>query len=171
VPGLTDLERRCVLPFYLRMMGLNALSHVVPFDTLRDVARETTDDEVTRLLASEWRPRVMGAWLACGRARRLDAALLESLETSWGTLTAPPLAIVALHGLGAKAVPALEAYLRRDVEHQLGSAAFTAAVLERLGSVPADVAVNDQDRRAVDGMLTVARRLSGAEPQSPVDVG
>jgi hypothetical protein len=101
----------------------------------------------------------------------LDAALLESLETSWGTLTAPPLAIVALHGLGAKAVPALEAYLRRDVEHQLGSAAFTAAVLERLGSVPADVAVNDQDRRAVDGMLTVARRLSGAEPQSPVDVG
>jgi hypothetical protein len=59
-----DLERRCVLPFYLRMMGLNALSHVVPFDTLRDVARETTDDEVTRLLASEWRPRVMGAWLA-----------------------------------------------------------------------------------------------------------
>lgn len=104
---MTDLERRCVLPFYLRMIGLNALSHVVPFGTLRDVARGTTDDEVARLLASEWRPRVMGAWLACGRAGRLEGALLESLETSWGTLTAPPLAIVALHGLGAKAVPAL----------------------------------------------------------------
>jgi hypothetical protein len=168
---LTDLERRCVLPFYLPMMGLNALSHAVPFDTLRDVARGTTDDEVARLLASEWRPRVMGAWLACGRASRLEAALLKSLETSWGTLTAPPLAIVALHGLGAKAVPALEVYLRRDLERQLGSAAFAAAVLERLGSVPAGVAVSDQDRRAVDGMLAVARRLGAAEPESPVDAG
>jgi hypothetical protein len=126
---------------------------------------------LTILLASEWRPRVTGAWLACGRAGRLEAALLESLETSRGTLAAPPLAIVALHGLGARAVPALQACLRRDLERQLGAAAFTAAVLERLGSGPAGVAVNDQERRAVDGMLAVARRLGAAEPESPVDVG
>lgn len=156
-----------MLPFYLRMMGLNALSHVVPFDTLRDVARGTTDDEVARLLASEWRPRVMGAWLASGRTRRLEAALLRSLETSRGTLTAPPLATVALHDLGAKAVPSLEAYLRRDLEHQWGSASFTAAVLERLGAVPADGAISDQDRRAVDGMVMVVRRLAAAEPGFP----
>lgn len=153
-----------MLPFYLPMMGLNALSHVVPFGTLRNVARETTDDEVARLLASEWRPRVMGAWLACGRTRQLEAALLRSLETSWGTLTAPPLATVALHGLGAKAVSALEAYLRRDIEHRLGSAAFIAAALERLGIVPAGIAVSDQDRKAVDGMVAVAHRLAAAEP-------
>jgi hypothetical protein len=164
VPGLTDLERRCVLPFYRRMMGLNALSDVVSFDTLRSVARETTDDEVAGLVASGWRPRVMGAWLACGRTGHLEAALLRSLETSGGTLTAPPLATVALHGLGAKAVPALEAYLRRDIERQLGSAAFTGAVLERVGIVPAGIAVSDRDRRAVDGMLTVAHRLAAAEP-------
>ncbi|WP_214109832.1 hypothetical protein [Acrocarpospora catenulata] len=59
--GLTDLERRCVSPFYLKMMGLNALRHDVLFDTLRKVARGTTDDEVAELLASHWRPRVMGA--------------------------------------------------------------------------------------------------------------
>jgi hypothetical protein len=55
-----------------------------PFDALRAVARETTDDEVAQLLSSHWRPRVMGAWLVSGRASRLGAALLESLETlSW----------------------------------------------------------------------------------------
>jgi hypothetical protein len=41
-PGLTELERRYLLPFYLRVIGLRALSHVVPFDTLRDVARKTS---------------------------------------------------------------------------------------------------------------------------------
>jgi hypothetical protein len=75
---LTDLERRCVLPFYLTMMRLNALSHDVPFGALREVAQGTTDDEIARLLTLGWRPRVMGAWLASGRAQRLEAPLLKS---------------------------------------------------------------------------------------------
>jgi hypothetical protein len=160
--GLTDLERRCVLPFYMTMMRLNALSDDVPFDALGEVARGTTDDEVTVLLASAWRQRVMGAWLASGRAQRLEAALLKSLETSAGSLTAPPLATVALDGLGAKAVPSLKTYLQQDLKHELGSASFVAAVLERLDATPTGVAVNDQDRRDVDGMLVIARRLAGA---------
>lgn len=172
VPGLTDLERRCVSPFYLRMMGLNALDHDVPFGSLREVARDTTDGEVTELLASDWRPRVMGAWLASGRARRLEAALLESLETSNGSLTAPPLAAVALHGLGAKAVPSLRTYLRLDLEHEWGSASFVAAVLERVDATPAGVAINDQHRSYVDGMLSVARHLAGTGPgNAPVVPG
>jgi len=52
------------LPFYQKMMGLNVLSHEVPFDTLREVVQGTSDDEVAWLLASSWRPRVIGAWLA-----------------------------------------------------------------------------------------------------------
>jgi hypothetical protein len=164
VSALPDLEQRCVLPFYLRMMGLNALSRDVPFDSLREVARGTTDDEVAELLASHWRPRVMGAWLAPGRTQRLEAALLESLETSLGSLTAPPLATVALHGLGVKAVPSLTTYLRRDLEHGWGSASFVAAVLERLDATPTGISVDDQDRRAVDGMLFVTRCLAEAEP-------
>ncbi|GAA1280601.1 hypothetical protein Psi02_67320 [Planotetraspora silvatica] len=157
------------MPFYLAMMGLNAVRHGVPFDALREVARGTTDDEVAELLASHWRPRVMGAWLASGRTQRLEAALLESLETSLGTLTAPPLATVALHGLGAKAVPSLTTYLRLDLEHRRGSASFVAAVLERLDVTPTGVAIGDRDRRAVDGMLIVARRLAKAEPEIPLD--
>ena len=167
--GLTDLERRCVLPFYLTMMRLNALSHDVPFGALREVAQGTTDDEIAKLLTLGWRPRVMGAWLASGRAQRLEAPLLKSLETSTGSLTAPPLATVALHGLGAKAVPSLRAYLRLDLEHEWGSASFIAAVLERLDDTPADVAVDERDRSAVDGMVVVSRRIAGAEPGIPPD--
>jgi hypothetical protein len=151
------------------MMGLNALSYDIPFDTLREVAQGTTDDEIAKLLASEWRPRVMGAWLVSGRAQRLEAPLLKSLETSAGSLTAPPLATVALHGLGVKAVPSLKTYLRRDLEHEWGSAPFIAAVLERLDATPADVAIGDKDRRAVDGMLIVSRRLAEARPEAPSD--
>jgi hypothetical protein len=162
VPGLSDLERRCAAPSYLSMMGLNALSHDVPYGTLREVGRETTDDEVAQLLDSQWRPRVMGAWLASGRTLLPDVALLNSLETSAGSLTAPPLATVALHGLGANAVPSLNIYLRWDLEHQWASAPFVAAVLERLDAAPAGVAIDHQDRAAVGGMLSVARRLAEA---------
>jgi hypothetical protein len=159
---LTDLERRCVLPFYLTMMGLNALSHDIPFDSLREVAQGTTDNEIAKLLDLGWRPRVMGAWLASGRTRRLESPLLKSLEISAGSLTAPPLATVALHGLGAKAVPSLKTYLRQDLEHEWGSASFVAAILERLHATPVGVAIDDRDRSAIDGMLVVSRRIAEA---------
>lgn len=165
VSGLSDLERRCVVPFYLKMMGLNAAGRDVPLDELLNVARGTTDDEVAALLGSHWRPRVMGAWLASGRAQRLKPALLASLETSAGSLTAPPLATVALHGLAETAVPSLTTYLRRDLEHGWGSAPFVAAVLERLGVPPAGAAFDDQDRRYVDSMLLVARRIAEGRAQ------
>jgi hypothetical protein len=66
-------------------------------------------------------------------------------------------------------LPALEAYLRLDLEHEWGSASFVAAVLERLAAAPAGVAIDDRDRSAVDGMLMVARRLAEAEPEIPPD--
>ncbi|HEY5400329.1 MAG TPA: hypothetical protein VIL16_33585 [Trebonia sp.] len=52
MPGLSDLEQRCVVPFYLKLMGLNAAFRDVPFDGLLNVARETTDGEVVTLLGS-----------------------------------------------------------------------------------------------------------------------
>jgi hypothetical protein len=161
---LNDLERRCVLPFYLTMMGVSVPAEV-PFDTLREVTRTTSDDEVAQLLGSRWRPRVMGAWLASGRALRLKAALLHSLETSLGSLTAPALATVALHGLGGSAVPSLMVYLEQDLAHRWGSAPFVSAVLERLGATPPRAAIDDQHRKAVDQMLAIARRLAEPEPR------
>ena len=85
----------------------------------------------------------MGAWLASGRARRVEAALLESLETSHGTLTAPVLATVALHGLGKAAARPLKTYLQLDLEHHWVAASFVAAVLERLDAAPRGVNADD----------------------------
>jgi hypothetical protein len=48
----------------------------------------------------------------------------------------------------------------------MGSNTFVAAVLERLNATPTGVIVSDQDRRHVDGMLAVVRRLADVEPQS-----
>jgi hypothetical protein len=58
---------------------------------------------------------------------------------------------------------------RRDLEHQLGSSSFAAAVLERLGAVPVGVAIRSQHRRAVGGMLVAVGRLAAAEPEFPAD--
>ena len=81
-----------------------------------------------------------------------------------GSLTAPALATVALHGLGDKAVPSLKIYLQHHLENQWGSAAFVAAVLERLDAAPPRVAIDDQARKALDQMLVIARRLAEPEP-------
>ena len=74
-----------------------------------------------------------------------------------------------MHGLGAEAVPSLMTYLRRDIEHQLGSASFVAAALERLDGMPGSVTIDSQDRIAVDGMLNIVRRLAEAAPEIPAD--
>lgn len=160
---LTELERRCVLPFYRMMMGLSAVTNPrydVPFEDLRELGRETTDAEVVELLGdSNWRPQVMGAWLAAGRTKRVAPVLLESLEASRGSLTAPPLATVALYGLGTAAVPSLRVYLSLALEDHRGSASFVAAVLERLQAAPDGVDIEDRDRMYLDEMLAVAQRL------------
>jgi hypothetical protein len=157
---LSRLERRAVKPFYLRMMGLNALHYEVPWHDLWRLSRQTSDAEVVTLLRGLWRPRVMGAWLSAGREERLAADLLTSVETSAGSLTAPPLAAVAVHGLGHAAIPSLRTYLDIDLQQQHGSAGFVAAMLQTLGTVPDDVTVEDSDREAAQQMLAVARRLA-----------
>lgn len=145
------------------MMGLSAVANPrydVPFEALRELGRETTDAAVVDLLGNaNWRPQVMGAWLAAGRTKRVGPALLESLEASRGSLTVPSLATVALYGLGAAAVPSLQVYLRFDLEGRWGAASFVAAVLERLQAAPDDVDIEDRDRIYLDEMLAVAQCL------------
>lgn len=160
--ALSDLETRCVLPYYLKMMGLNALQHRVDFQSLTEVGQRTSDDEVVRLLRGAWRPRAMGAWFSVGR-RDPDVleTLLWSLTTSAGSLTAPPLATAAVVNVGARAVDALLGYLVNDVAHADGSGRFIGAALEHLGVPTAGVEVTDRDRSALAGMLAVAARLAG----------
>lgn len=163
--ALPELETRCVVPFYLKMMGLNALQHPVDYPSLAAVGQRTSDDEVIRLLRGEWRPRVMGAWFAAGRHDpEVLETLLWSLTTSAGSLTAPPLATVAIVNAGVRAVDALHGYLETEVAHVDGSGRFIAAALEHLGMPAAGFEVMDRDRAALAGMLAVAARLAGENP-------
>jgi hypothetical protein len=116
VAELSALERRCVVPFHRKMMGLNALRQDGLLGAVRDMARETT--------WSSWPcTGVRVSWVPGSHQDgppRVEAALLGSLETAQGSLTAPPLAAVALHGLGRKAKGPLRTYLLLDLEQPLG---------------------------------------------------
>lgn len=129
--ALPELETRCVLPFYLKMMGLNAMQYPVDYPSLAAVGQRTSDDEVIRLLRGAWRPRAMGAWFSVGR-RDPDVlkTLLWSLTTSAGSLTAPPLATAAIANAGVRAIDALRGYLETEVAHSDGSGRFIGAALE-----------------------------------------
>jgi hypothetical protein len=62
---------------------------------------------------------------------------LEALQASLGRLTAPPLAAAAVLLSGPSAIPALNAYMRADLESRWGSVDFVAAALHRLGATMA----------------------------------
>ena len=91
-------EDRLVAPFYLDMMGTNAIEYA-DADLLRSVAavgRDASVVDVVWLLRGAWRPRVMGAWFSLLHdSDAVTRAVLQSLETSVGSLTAPPLATYA----------------------------------------------------------------------------
>jgi hypothetical protein len=159
VTALGDLEERCVRPFYREVFGLNALSHPVRYEALAELGRGTTDEEVIALLRAGWRARVMGAWLAAGRdGQEVAQAVLTSLKTSGGSLTAPPLAAVAVFTSGVEAVSALRTYVDVDLQRGHGSAGFIRAALEHVSAGEGPVQAPDRD--ALSGMLDVAERLA-----------
>jgi hypothetical protein len=104
----------------------------------------------------------MGAWYALRQDTHLVAeALGESLATSDGSLTAPPLATVATVMLGEEALPPLNAYAAAAAVHpHLGADGFIAAATERLGGTPV-VEATDQDREQLSKMLAVAETIRG----------
>ena len=157
--GLTPLEERFVQPFYLHLMGLNALSYPVRYADLRAASALLPDEDVVTLLASPWRQRVMGAWFSLGRTDRIGEELLASVATSTGSLTTPPLVAVAVHGLGAAAAPELRSCLEGDLAGGHGSPGFVAAALERVEQRTYDVPVTEKDRSDLAAMVEVARLL------------
>lgn len=84
--------------------------------------------------------------------------LLDSIATSLGAFTTPPLATVAVDLLGEGAAPGLLGYGATDVGRVDESASLVAAALEHVGS-PATYPVREEDRVALEAMLRVARRL------------
>ena len=134
--GVSANEHRLVRPFYLDMMGMNAIERA-DADLLRRVVavgQDTSVADVVWLLRGEWRPRVMGAWFSLlHESDAVTRAVLQSLQTSAGSLTAPPLAVAAVLLAEHEAQGALAAYFAQDVLHGWGSAAFASAAIEHLG--------------------------------------
>jgi hypothetical protein len=163
--AVTERERldRLVMPFYLRMMAANALENDDAFlRRVVQVGRSASSGDVVALLRGPWRATVMGAWLAVfQRNQEVSAVVLEALRASLGRLTAPPLATVAVLLSGPSAIPALEAYLREDVENGWGSADFVAAALQRLGATMPNVQPTDAGHQEFSAMLHLAERLRG----------
>jgi len=158
-----DLIFRCVLPFYLSLMRTNASDRGFDLGRLSAVSAETTNDEVIALLRADWRPRVMGAWLSIGRTDEpVTTALLESLETSQGSLTAPPLAVAAVFNASGLALPSLLAYVEKDREHHWGAASFVDAAIAHISESSESAGIDSQARASLTQMLDVAADMARA---------
>ncbi len=160
---MTPLEERAVSPFYLKMMGLNAIDNSdALWAELVATAQALTLDEAQRLLkVGAWRPVVMGAWFSTSfSAAEIGPDLRRAMATSGGSLTAPPLAAACVAVLGRDALEEMSDYVGRDPGGD-GSAQIVAAGIRSLGAEPA-VAVTDRDDEAFRQLLVVATRLREA---------
>ncbi len=102
----------------------------------------------------------MGAWLAVRHADpTVQEALLTSIRTCAGNLTAGPLATAACLVAEDSAVPALAAYLDVDVAQDLGAGGVVAAAIERFGGVPRHGDASEKGRDDLSRVLTVGRAL------------
>jgi len=158
-----DADRKMTLvqPFYLQLMGLNAADASDEFlNEAAGVGRRTTPHEVVELLRADWRPRAVGAWFALLHDRSaMNAAVLESLRTSAGSLTAPGLAVAAVEIAASDALESLAVYCEQDQRRDMGSCGFVAAAIEHIGSSSTACEAIDRDRDDFASLLAVARRF------------
>lgn len=161
--ALTPRENALVLPFYLRLMGMNAVGHEPEvWDELVEVGRTATPDDVRALLRDPviWRPVVMGAWLSLRHARDdVGSVLLDALAGSAGSLTAPPLAVASVVLVGADAAESLQRSQARNARD--GSGCVLDAALDHLGAEPIND-VRPDDRAGFADLLAFGQRLRAA---------
>jgi hypothetical protein len=163
------VEARLVAPYYLSMMGSNALDvGAAAWAPMVTAGRSATAEEVVGLLASEnWRPVVMGAWFSLRHdASEVAPCLVEAVGRSQGWLTAPPLAVAAALVVGPAAGQALTAYVSRFAGSGEESTGFVAAAAAALGSASLRRA-SRSDRAAYTQLLEVAERLRTALRGAP----
>ena len=156
-----DRDNVLVVPFYLKMMRLNALEHGADLaPAILEASVGVTPDDVIALLREPWRATVMGAWLSVIQTDlRVTDEVLAALARSHGSLDASPLTVAAVLLAAGQALPTLEVYLERDLSAEWGAARFVAAAIEHLGGSAAGCSPNDSDLRHFTAMLAVGQRL------------
>lgn len=160
-----DLRDEYVIPFYLDLMehnGLNVGAELLL--AVQERAEELSTASIERLLLASWRPRVMGAWYSVASPQVvLVDAVHESLRTSQGRLTAPPLMTAVLCYAGEDGLAAIVDYAREDIEHHWGAdgvARAAAQILSRLLGVDSPLPPSSrEDLWAMQGLLRLAQQL------------
>jgi hypothetical protein len=157
-------ERRLSLfvkPFYLKMMGYNAVHYgrdLLP--GIIEAGREVTAADAIALLSGQWRFSVMGAWFALlFDDEQVTRSVLQALSSSEGKLNSLSLATAATVVAGASAIPSLRQYALRDLEHNWGACGFAACAIEHLGGTVSSCDPDDDDRRALATLLAIAEQL------------
>lgn len=160
-----DLRETYVIPFYLDLMDHNALNAQPELlVAVQERAKELSLKDVERLLLASWRPRVMGAWyyMANPRAELVDA-VLYSLRSSQGRLTAPPLMSAVVCCGGEEGLAAIADYEAVDAENQWGAdgaAQAAAQILSRRLGVDSPLPPGSgEDLWAMEGLLGIAQQI------------
>jgi hypothetical protein len=119
-----------VSPFYMKLP--RQAEGLIP--SLAAVGREAPLSDILELLDSHWRNRKMGAWFAVVRQEpEVLPAVLDSMRTSLGDLTAPELAVASILLGGESAIPALLDYQVAEVERDFGYCGAVTAAIESIG--------------------------------------
>jgi hypothetical protein len=161
---VNEIESTFVKPFYLKMMGVNAVRATDElWADVVSAGRTVTADEVNWLLGTAlWRPVVMGAWFSVTvPAEAVSTGLVAAMSQSRGSLTAPALAAAATVVAGAEAVPGMIAYLDFMMSRPDGSENVVAAAVEYLGA-EAPMVPSEAGRQAFRDVHGVAVRLRDA---------
>ncbi|WP_382304488.1 hypothetical protein [Herbiconiux sp. UC225_62] len=149
-------------PFYLSMNFDNPDP-----EQLRRIASLGRDAELQEILwmleTSEWRSRRMGAWFSLVRPEpEVGTAVLASLRTADGYLTAPDLAVVAVRLLGTEALPAIIDYQERAAVVGHGRLGRTSVLIELLGGMEVRDRPTENDRDFIAKMISVAELIEAS---------
>lgn len=163
--GSENLSEKYVRPFYLKLMGFNAVA--ASDELLQEVHRragELRPAEVEGLLLSPWRQRVMGTWYAIAAPREgYRDVIHQSLRSSQGSLTAPALLVAVIQYSGSDGLAAIADYARADVASSWGSAdaarAAAAILSGALGCANPLVASKPDELQRFRELIGVADRV------------
>jgi hypothetical protein len=159
-----------VLPYYLKMMGLNSLRESdALIAEVAGVAHTVTPDDAVRLLRIAWRERVMGAWYSILVTEPpVPTEVLHALEISHGTLDAPCLTAAAISIVGPEAMPSIVTYHGRAVEHRYGGEGVIQAAASFLQTnhgvrnpLPEPTVQDNDDFTRLMGVAAALRRHFG----------
>ena len=157
--GLERIRRVYRAPYYLEVARSGGDWERA--DEVRERARGASEAEILFMLATtEWRSRRMGAWFAVAApTSAIRAAVLDSLRTSDGALTAPDLGVAAVVLAPGRALGALRDYQARAIAAEHGKLSDTSALIEHLGGVSTVDPPGDDDRERLRRRLALVATL------------